>query len=268
MSKKNFWKIQNNVSNSLIGELFLYGPIASSNNWDQDVNTPKQFKEDLDKLGDISELNIYINSGGGDVFAGQAIHSILKRHSAKKTVYIDGLAASIASVVAMAGDTIVMPKNAMMMIHKAWTICVGNANDFRKLADDLEKVEETIISAYESRDLTIARDEIVKLMDAETWLTADEALEYGFIDEVEEEKKVAASIDGGFLVMNGTKMDLSNYKNKPKFISLNEPNKCDQTKSVSEPKIDDEKVIENEIPLIYFEKTIEINEKKFKEEEK
>lgn len=262
---KKFWNFKN-VSESA-GELLIYGPIASESWWGDEV-TPKQFKEDLDKLGDVSELNIYINSGGGDVFAGQAIHSILKRHNAKKTVYVDGLAASIASVVAMAGDTIVMPKNAMMMIHKAWTMAVGNANDFRKLADDMEKIEETIIAAYESRDLTLSRDEIVKLMDAETWLTADEALEYGFIDEVEEEKKVAASIDGGFLVMNGTKMDLSNYKNKPKFISLNEPNKGDDTKSVSEPNLIDDSTHMSEIPMIYFEKTIEINEKKFKEEEK
>jgi len=272
---KKFWNFKNTSENA--GELLIYGPIASESWWGDEV-TPKQFMEDLDKLGDISELNIYINSGGGDVFAGQAIHSMLKRHSAKKTVYVDGLAASIASVVAMAGDTIIMPKNAMMMIHKAWTVAIGNANDFRKLADDMEKIEETIIAAYESRNLTIERDEIVKLMDAETWLTADEALEYGLIDEVEEEKQVAASIDGGFLVMNGTKMDLSNYKNKPKFISLNEPkqidnsrlgnepNKCDQTKSVNEPLIDDEKIQLSEIPLIYFEKTIEINEKKFKEE--
>ena len=133
---KKFWNFKN-VSESA-GELLIYGPIASESWWGDEV-TPKQFKEDLDKLGAIEELNIYINSGGGDVFAGQAIHSILKRHSAKKTVYVDGLAASIASVVAMAGDTIVMPKNAMMMIHKAWTMAVGNANDFRKLADDMEK---------------------------------------------------------------------------------------------------------------------------------
>ena len=136
--------------------------------------TPKDFKADLDRLGEIKNLNIYINSGGGDVFAGQAIHSMLARHTAFKTVYVDGLAASIASVIVMAGDKIIMPRNAMMMIHNAWTIAAGNKESFRKLADDMEKIDESIVTTYADKT-GLESEEIKALMEAETWMTAEEA---------------------------------------------------------------------------------------------
>lgn len=207
MGKKNkkFWNFKALDENT--GELTLYGEIADTT-WRGDEITPKEFKADLDGLGDINTLNIYINSPGGDVFAGQAMHSMLKRHKAHKNVYIDGLAASIASVIAMAGDTIFMPQNAMMMIHNPWTFGIGNAAEFRKLADDLDKIRESLIAAYESRS-ALLRDEIIALMDKETWLTADECKEYGFCDVVEEEKQVAASVD---------KTLLMKYKNTPKEL--------------------------------------------------
>jgi len=182
------------------GELMLYGDISSSS-WYGDEVTPKDFKKDLDALGSIKNLNIYINSGGGDVFAGQAIYSMLKRHEASKTVYIDGLAASIASVIAMAGDKIIMPKNAMLMIHNAWTIMAGNANNFRKMADDMDKIDESIQAVYVDKT-GISQEEIAELMDKETWLTADDALSRGFADEIEQEKKLAASTEGGFFMLN------------------------------------------------------------------
>lgn len=237
-----FWNFKNTAEKT--GELTIYGPIASQT-WYGDEISPKQFKDDLDALGDINTLSIYINSDGGDVFAGQAILSMLKRHKAKKTVYIDGLAASIASVIAMAGDTVIMPSNAMLMIHNPWTIALGNASDFRKMADDLDKIRESIISAYESKS-ALLRDEIIALMDAETWITAKEASEYGFADKIEEEKQVAASIDGGFLVLNQVKMDLSKYKNKPKF-TVNE---------LGTERIE---------PLDVYESSIKLKKNKFKE---
>jgi len=200
-----FWNFKALDDNT--GELTLYGEIANETWWGDEV-TPKEFKADLDGLGEIDTLNIYINSPGGDVFAGQAIHSMLKRHKAHKNVYIDGLAASIASVVVMAGDRIFMPKNAMLMIHNPWTLGVGNASEFRKLAEDLDKIRESLIAAYENRS-ALLRDEIIKLMDGETWLTAKECLEYGFCDQVEEEKQIAASID---------KTLLTRYKNTPKKL--------------------------------------------------
>ncbi|HEY9060960.1 MAG TPA: head maturation protease, ClpP-related [Pseudobacteroides sp.] len=211
-----FWEFK--AKSASVGELMLYGEIASSTWWGDEV-TPKQFKSDLDGLGDISQLDIYINSGGGDVFAGQAIHSMLKRHKANKTVYVDGLAASIASVIAMAGDKIIMPQNAMMMIHKAWTFGVGNAADFRKLADDMDKIDESIVAAYMGKTAT-EKEKIVEMMDAETWMTAEEAVNLGFADEIEESKQLAASLDGSFLMLNNQKFDMSKYKNPPKIAVL------------------------------------------------
>jgi ATP-dependent Clp protease protease subunit len=232
-----FWNMKK--TDDKTGELMLYGDISSSTWWGDEV-TPKQFKTDLDKLGDISNLNIYINSGGGDVFAGQAIHSMLSRHTAYKTVYIDGLAASIASVIAMAGDKVVMPKNAMMMIHKAWTIAAGNADDFRKVADDMEKIEEGIVATYRGKT-NLEASEIMELMTAETWLTAEDAISKGFADEIEQEKQIAASIDGGFLVVNDQKFSLDRYKNKPQI----EENPDRQTKPISQVtvKIDADKLM-------------------------
>ena len=217
MGGKKFWSFK--ALDKKTGELTLYGEIASDT-WYGDEVTPKEFKADLDKLGDIDTLNIYINSSGGDVFAGQAIHSMLKRHKAHKNVYIDGLAASIASVVVMAGDTIYMPKNAMMMIHNPWTFGLGNAAEFRKLAEDLDKIRESLIVAYEERS-ALTRDEIIKIMDSETWLTADECFEYGFCDVVEKEKQMAACIDKNLL---------ARYKNTPEEFLTEEPKPNEQLK--------------------------------------
>ena len=205
---KKFWNFK--VLDEKTGELTLYGEISDIT-WFGDEVTPKQFKEDLDALGDIDVLNVYINSPGGDVFAGQAIYSMLKRHKAQVKVYIDGLAASIASLVAMAGDKVIMPANAMMMIHNPWTWGAGNANDFRKLADDLDKIRESMIAAYENRS-ALTSEEIANLMDAETWLSAKDSLEYGFADEIEAAKDVAAYVD---------EKHLARYKNAPKELLKN-----------------------------------------------
>ncbi|MCL6443920.1 MAG: Clp protease ClpP [Alicyclobacillus sp.] len=210
-----FWSFKSSAEDPSIGELSLYGPIDNETWWGDEI-TPKMFKDELNKLGNIAALNVYINSPGGDVFAGQAIHSMLARHPAKVNVYVDGLAASVASVIAMAGDQVVMPKNAMMMIHNPWTFAVGNSADFRKLADDLDKVRESLIAAYQSKS-SLPKEDIIALMDAETWLTADEAVQYGFADQIEESKQVAACLRGGKLFMNGVEMDLSKYKNPPRI---------------------------------------------------
>lgn len=224
MKKKNqnkkFWSL--NALDKNTGELNLYGEISNETWWGDEV-TPKEFKADLDGLGDIDTLNIYINSPGGDVFAGQAIHSMLKRHKAHKNVYVDGLAASIASVIAMAGDTIFMPKNAMMMIHNPWTIGMGNAAEFRKLAEDLDKIRESLIAAYEGHS-ALTRDEIISIMDAETWLTASECEEYGFCDVVQVEKQMGASID---------KAVLKRYQNTPQ-VFLNIDTKDSEQKQIKQ----------------------------------
>lgn len=227
-----FWKFkaQDDPSSA---ELLLYGEISSYSWWGDEV-TPKQFKEDLDALGDVSEIKVFINSPGGDVFAGQAIHSMLKRHNAKISVYVDGLAASIASVIAMAGDVVYMPKNAMMMIHNPWTIALGTAEDFRKLADDMDKIRESIITTYEAKT-GLERDKIIELLNAETWMTAEEAVSYGFADEIEPEKAVAASLKAGILTINGQQIDLKKYKNAPKLVILPPEKPKNQQSKQAEP---------------------------------
>ena len=215
-----FWQIRNKVDSPKVGELMLYGIIASTTWWGDEL-TPMDFKKELEALGDIDVLNIYINSDGGDPFAAHTMYNIVKRHKATKNVYIDGIAASAASDFAMVGDKIYMPSNAMLMVHKAWTFAEGNANDFRKLADDLEKIEESIIANYTSKT-GLSDEKIKEIMAAETWLTAKEAKELGFADEIEEEKKVAACLDNGFLMINNQKTDLSRYKNPPKLAFIPE----------------------------------------------
>jgi ClpP class serine protease len=160
---------------------------------------------------------------------------MLKRHSATKTVYIDGLAASIASVIAMAGDKIIMPKNAMMMIHKCWTIALGNADDMRKMADDMDKIDESIIAAYVEKT-GMETDDIIELMTDETWMTAQDALDYGFADEIEESKQVAASMKNGMLLINGQEMDLSRFQNVPEFPKVKKPTRARAEPPAPEPE--------------------------------
>lgn len=187
---KKFWNFAKNEDEPTVGELTLYGEISDVS-WFGDEVVPSLFKKDLDGLGDVSTLNIYINSGGGDVFAGQTIYSMLKRHSAHKVVHIDGVAASIASIIAMAGDEIIMPSNAMMMIHDAWTYANGNKNDLRSLADTLDKIDDVLAGVYSDRSGR-TKEEIAEKMSAETWFTAKEALDFGLIDYVGDEFRVAA----------------------------------------------------------------------------
>lgn len=213
---KKFWQFRA-ATDPGVGELLLYGEISDVSWWGDEV-TPKQFWNELQNLGVIKELKVYINSPGGDVFAGQAIYSMLSRCQAQVTVYVDGLAASAASLIAMAGNRVIMPRNAMMMIHNPWTYAWGDANAFLQIAAELEKIREAMIPVYQAKT-GLTKDEISKLLDAETWMTASEAVELGFADEIEEAKQVAASIiSPGRMVVNGIECDLSQYRNPPKLM--------------------------------------------------
>jgi len=253
--RHKFWQFK--AKEEKTGDLLLYGIIESQTWWGDEI-TPKQFKKDLDALGEIDSLNVYINSDGGDVFAAQAIYSMLKRHKAKVVVFIDGLAASAASVIAMAGDVIYMPQNAMMMIHNPWTIALGNAEDFRKLADDLDKIRNAIISVYETKT-GLEKDKIIEFLDSETWFTAEEAVELGFADELEQEKKIAAQLKWGTLVINGIKMDLSKYSTQPELsnILVDDPPEREQQE---EQQTQEEQAIDL---LFLCQETVNVRKKKY-----
>lgn len=145
--------------------------------------TARQFASSLKALGDIDHINLRIHSPGGDVFEGIAIYNLLNTHPASKTVYIDGLAASMASVIAMVGNPVIMPENAMMMIHKPWGITGGDANDMRDYADLLDKLEGVLIPSY-AQKTGKTPDELAAMLGEETWLTAQECVEHGFADQL------------------------------------------------------------------------------------
>lgn len=140
------------------------------------------------------EINVHINSGGGSVSQGIAIYNALKEYNGKVHVKVDGLAASIASVIAMAGDTVTMAEGSLLMVHLPWTMIAGNANDLRKEAEVLDQHKETLIDIYESNS-PLGRDEIEAMLAEETWLTAAEAYELGIVTDIAGELKQAASVD-------------------------------------------------------------------------
>lgn len=189
-------------------KILIYGTIGSSL-----FSTGVSASEVIAQLDEdeADPVALYVNSGGGDVFEGIAIHNALKRHQGRVTVYIDGLAASAASVIAMAGDEIVMPENTMMMVHNPWTMAIGGADDLRKTADILDQTRDAIVTAY--RDKTgMDEDELRTLLDDETWLSAKDAVAFGFADRLEapleEEEAVAAFAS----------IDLSQMKKVPQAI--------------------------------------------------
>jgi ATP-dependent Clp endopeptidase proteolytic subunit ClpP len=169
-------------------DIWLYEEIGSG--WFGGVSA-KDFAEDIKKLGKVETINLFINSPGGDVFDGIAMYNILKQHGANIIVNIDGLAASIASVIAMAGNEIYMAANAFIMVHNAWGITIGDAGDMRSMAETLEKIDGSIIDTYARRT---GRDEeiIANLMADETWMTADQAKELGFVDDLYDAQQLAA----------------------------------------------------------------------------
>ena len=174
---KKFW---NWVKNEDGRTLYFDGYIAQDSWFDDDI-TPKKFKAELTAItGDIA---VWLNSPGGDVFAASQIYTMLKEYEGKVTVKIDGIAASAASVIAMAGDEIVMSPVAMMMIHNPATVVFGEAADLASGIKLLNEVKESIINAYEQRT-GLPRGKISNMMDAETWFSAQKAVELGFADKI------------------------------------------------------------------------------------
>ena len=176
---KKFWDFAKNAKTGE-RELRLEG-IIGEDVWLDDETTPKQFCDEL--FSGNGDLTLWINSCGGDVFAASAIYTALKEYRGKVTVKIDSLAASAASVVAMARDTVLMSPTAMLMLHNPATIAAGDCKELKLALRALDEVKETIINAYQLKT-GLSREYISRLMDAETWLNAKKAVEMKFADGI------------------------------------------------------------------------------------
>lgn len=238
--------------------LKMYGEIGEK--WWKDEEDDNIYNlTDLDKAlkdhKDAATIDIYINSVGGDVFDGVAMYNMLKRHKAYKRVFIEGFACSIASVIAMCGNQVIMPPSSMLMIHNAWTVTMGNSKELRKCADDLDKVNETIKNAYRSK-MKITDEQLDELMDNESYLSADECLEYGLCT------KIADTIDDE-TVQNNVNQALDKveglYQNK--LSSLNAIKKC--IKDIEQDEVEEETVEETTEEV---EETIDTVEKPTEED--
>lgn len=190
-SARKWYDIKNAAAD--VAEVFIYDQIGEDW-WTGEGVTAKQFANDINAVR-AGEIHLHLNSPGGSVFDGVAIYNALVKHPAKVTTYIDGLAASIASVIALAGDRVVMAENALFMIHNPSGAVQGTADDMRRMADTLDRIREgSLLSTYMTRS-TLSEAELIEAIDAETWYTAAEAQAAGFIDEVSTAVRVAASFD-------------------------------------------------------------------------
>lgn len=189
MLRKQF--VVKQIKESKVLDIYLYGEIRADwyDWWNgtivESTTSANYVRKAVDDAGEIDQINVYINSCGGDVSEGNAIYNILKRSKAKVTAYVDAFAYSVASVIAMAADKIVMPSNTTMMIHNAMMGAYGNSNELRQAADNLDKINEASCNTYliKAKD-KLTREVLNELLDKETFFTADEALAYGLCDEV------------------------------------------------------------------------------------
>lgn len=209
--QKKYYEFKNIATNDY--EIYMYGEVSS---WDEDINA-LGFKEELDSIPDGSNITCYINSVGGSVFEGVAIASMIKRKKGTKKCIVDGICASIATTIASAFDTVEAYKNSLYMIHLPWIMCAGNSDDLRKQAEDLDKMTDALVTSYMDKT-GIDKDKLVEMMKAETWMTAEQAKEFGFIDNVlEQEKQMVAKVSD--------KEILKKYKNTPEIDFVEPENK-------------------------------------------
>lgn len=223
MKKINNFKVYADENSDTL-ELYIYSTVEGDEWFEKSQTSAQHFREELEKHKNAKFINLYINSTGGSVFEGSAIYSQLKRHSAKVTVYIDGFACSIASVIAMAGDKVVMSENAVMMIHNAWTVAAGNSAQLRKIADDLDVINKANKAAYLVKsDGKITPEKLTEMLDNETYLSAEDCLKYGFCDEIS--SKVESSVENH--------VEMQAYRNSIEKISamfdIKKPEKQDKT---------------------------------------
>ena len=218
-------EIKNQTENS--ADLCFFGDINSESlgEWQKyypEDKAPQDVKEFLDQLENVSKINVHINSGGGSVFGGIAIYNMLKRFDAEITVYVEGLAASIASVIAMAGDKIIIPANAQMMIHKPSSCAWGNADEMRKEADILDGCQKVILTTYmEHAKEGVTEEQINDLINAETWKNGEEWQEY-FDIEVSESSQAAAAASDFYDKYNNLPENIAKPQQQDKPLTVEE----------------------------------------------
>lgn len=217
-AKSQPFQIRNKTATS--AEIILYGAIGSS--WFEDSISAKQFSDELKALpATVNDITLRINSPGGDVFDGIAIYNRIKQHPAKCTVIIDGLCASIASIIALAGEEVIMGEGALYMVHLPWTFCAGNRMELDNTVNRLMDVEEQMISIY-AKKCGLGRAEIKAMMEKETWMDSTQAIENGFVDSTAEETMpIAASIlDKATWINKRPNMKTVDQANKEEIIGL------------------------------------------------
>jgi ATP-dependent protease ClpP protease subunit len=218
-------------------ELLIFDAIG---NW-EDIGevSAKAFARDLAKLpSSVKRLDIHINSPGGSVFDASAIYSRLADHGSQKVVYVDGLAASAASIVAMVGHKIYIRANAQMMVHLPSGLVLGNAEDMRKAIAALDSITESMINVYAKRT-GLGRGELRDLMTNESWFTPELAVEKGFADEVRGVVKAAARLDSSTAIFNGVEFDVSRFHNMP-VLAGSQPTKPKPMRKIKAAVTDDD----------------------------
>lgn len=261
---KVFWSWKNSVETN--GDELVIESVISEDSWWGDEATPQQLREEL--ANHNGDLTVSLNSPGGDVFAGIAMYNALKDYKGGKvTIRVDGLAASIASVIAMAGDVVIMNAGSMMMIHKPWTFAFGNADELAKVQEVLTQIEASILPIYAARTGK-SNDELQEMLDAETWFTAAEAVEQGFADEVIEPKKSAGASDTIKQMLNGGRLALVNKVTEDSTKHLLAKIKAEEEQPEPEaPKPTEEEEVEEPTPAETPSETPDEDEEPEKEPE-
>ena len=211
-----FWQFKNQADGN--AELLLYGDIADSSWWGDEV-TPKQFAEDLSNLGYVTDITVRINSGGGDVFAAQAIGNQLEQHSANVTAKIDGLCASAATIIACHCNKVVAANDSTYMIHPVKMGIIGykDAAELQQYLNAMAAIRDSIIGLY-AKKTGRSKDEVAQLMDATSWWTGEQAKAEGFVDELVDDGETAVIENrNGMLFVNSVNMNMP-FRDAPKFV--------------------------------------------------
>lgn len=240
--QKRIWELKQQADNPDVLDMYIYGYIEGgyydwwTDEYVESETSADYFREELAKYPEVTQINLYVNSYGGYVYEAMAIRNQLKRHPAKVTGYVDGFAASAASFILTACDEVKMYSNTMQMIHNAVNGAYGNATWLRKVADDLDKIMEGNRQAYlEKSNGKLTEDKLIELLEAESWLTAKDCLEYGLCDEVIEEEKDMKEAKEMLQQVNKSIEQTINY-NKALVALAKEFKSKEQTEPVPGPK--------------------------------